>query len=311
MNAGRILRVIPTTDSDVQEGTGDRVLPDERVSRHTLFHVAWYVTNLLLLLSILVAASSVVWEYSTRRYLQGFSDAIVPASGTPEEKIEAILHWMSNGPARRGLDPDASLRDPIETLNYASLLKVCGSATNAFLNLADSAGLRARRLLLVDSNHMTKHVVAEVMMDGRWIVVDPAFRVILRDASGHPLTKTELADPSVRAAAVSGIPGYSPDYTFNETVHVRLARLGIVGSGLRLVLNHLLPGWEDSMAVSLLVERESLAALAIAILSIMLLVLVRISLRWYGSKRLRIHPPQVRVRLLRACSALLSAGTES
>jgi Transglutaminase-like superfamily len=296
-------------ESDVRVNATGRVLPDESVRRHAAFQVVWYVTNVLLLFSILVAASSVVWEYSTRRYLQGFSDAVVPASGTPEEKIEAILHWMSSGPARRELDPDPSVRDPVETLNYASLLRVCGSATNAFLNLADSSGLEARRLLLIDSDQMTKHVVAEVLVGGRWIVVDPAFRVILRDASGQPLTRIQLADPSVRATATRGIPGYSPDYTFNDTVHVRVARLGVVGRGLRRVLDHLLPGWEDSMVTSLLLERESLATLVIAILSIMLLVLIRISLRWYGSNRLGIHPSLIRARVLRACSALLSAGT--
>ena len=146
----RTLRVVSSTDSDVREGTADRVRPDQRAGRHTLFQVMWFVTNTLLLVAILAAAYSAVWEYSTRRYLEGFSDAIIPASGTPEEKIDAILHWMSNGPARRESAPDGSVRDPTETLNYASLLKVCGSATNAFVNLADSAGLRSRRLLLLD-----------------------------------------------------------------------------------------------------------------------------------------------------------------
>src|SRR5580658_7234151 len=97
-------------ESDVRVNATGRVLPDESVRGHAAFQVVWYVTNVLLLFSILVAASSVVWEYSTRRYLQGFSDAVVPASGTPEEKIEAILHWMSSGPARRELDPDPSVR---------------------------------------------------------------------------------------------------------------------------------------------------------------------------------------------------------
>jgi transglutaminase-like putative cysteine protease len=99
-----------------------------------------------------------------------------------EEKIEAILNWMAHGPARLNADAASSLhtRDPIDSLNYRSLLQVCGSATNAFVNLADSAGLVSRRLLLLDSRRMAKHVVAEVLVDGRWIVVDPSFRVIWR-----------------------------------------------------------------------------------------------------------------------------------
>ena len=42
-----------------------------------------------------------------------------------------------------------NIREPEESLNYASLLKVCGSATNAFVNLANAGGLPARRLLLM------------------------------------------------------------------------------------------------------------------------------------------------------------------
>ncbi len=93
-----------------------------------------------------------VWEYSTTSYLKGFSDAIVPSSGTAEAKVEAILAWMQHGPERRSTATPSSpmaLRDPEDTLNYRGLLDVCGSATNAFVNLAQSSGLRSRRLLLL------------------------------------------------------------------------------------------------------------------------------------------------------------------
>lgn len=305
----RTLRVVSSTDADVHEGTADRVRPDKRGGRHTAFQAVWVATNVLLLLTILVAVYSAVWEYSTRRYLKGFSDAIIPASGTPEEKIEAILHWMSNGPARREYAPDGSVRDPTETLNYASLLKVCGSATNAFVNLADSAGLSARRLLLLDSNRLTMHVVAEVLVDGRWIVVDPAFRTVLRDSAGNTLTRKQLSDRAVFSTATSGIPGYDPSYTYNRTVHVRMARLGGVGSFLRLVFNRIAPGWEDSVTASLLLERESLATMVAALFAIMILVLVRVFLRWYGTRQLGIRHSQMGARILRACSAFLDSST--
>ena len=71
-------------------------------------------------------------------------------------------------------------RDPEDTLNYSGLLHVCGSATNAFVNLADSSGLRARRLLLLSPRGTASHVVAEVSLDGRWVVVDPVFGTLLK-----------------------------------------------------------------------------------------------------------------------------------
>lgn len=311
LSKSRALAVVSSTDSGVPEGAVNLVRSDEHGGRYAVFQVVWFATNILLLFAILTACYSAVWEFSTRRYLKGFSDAIVPASGTPEEKIEAILQWMSNGPARRESAPDGSIRDPTETLNYASLLKVCGSATNAFINLADSAGLSSRRLLLVGSNRLTMHVVAEVLVGGRWIVVDPAFRTVLKDSAGQALTRKQLSDRSVLVAATRGIAGYDPTYTYDRTVHVRMARLGSLGYYLRLAFNRIAPGWEDSVTASLLLERESLATMVAAIFLLMILILVRIFLRWYGTHRLGIRQPQIRARMLRACSAFFESGTAS
>jgi hypothetical protein len=130
------------------------------VGRHRFFWSTWYFVNALLLVSIFAAVYATVWEYSTRRYLKGFSDAIIPAAASPEKKIQAILNWMAHGPARprSGFVGSAQDRDPTDTLNYDSLLRVCGTATNAFINLADSGGLPARRILLLNSDQGAKHV---------------------------------------------------------------------------------------------------------------------------------------------------------
>jgi hypothetical protein len=307
-NKNRTLAVVSSTASNAREATAEWVRPDESGRRHTVFRTVWLATNVLLFLAIFAAAYSVVWEYSTQRYVKGFSDAVVPASGTPEEKIEAILHWMSAGPARRESAPDGSLRDPTETLNDAVLLKICGTATNAFINLADSAGLPSRRLLLLDANRLTMHVVAEVHVGGRWIVVDPAFRTILRDSAGRTVTRKQLTDRTVFLAATSGIPDYDPIYTYDRTAHVRMAKLGGLGGNLRSFANRITPGWEDSVTTSLVMERSSLAAMVAAIFLVMVLILFRTSLRWYGARRLGIRRLRWRVRILRAWSAFLDSS---
>lgn len=94
----------------------------------------------------MATACTSVWEYSVRRYLTGFSDAIVPQASDAQQRAEAILAWMRVGPPRLEIRPlaEVSPRDPQDTLNYRQLLAVCGSATNAFLNLSRSAGLGAR-----------------------------------------------------------------------------------------------------------------------------------------------------------------------
>jgi hypothetical protein len=274
---------------------------------HALFRAVWYADNFLLILAILLAGYSAVWEYSTRKYLKGFSDAVVPFSSPPEEKVEAILRWMANGPARQLAGPDGSKpdRDPLDTLNYASLLKVCGTATNAFLNLGDSAGLAVRRLLLLDSHRLSKHVVVEVLIGGRWIVVDPAYRTVLRGSDGGLLTSEQLRDPAVFSAATRGIQNYDPGNSYELTAHVRMSRLGPVGLLLRSALNRIIPGWEDSTALSLLMERDSLATLVAALILAFLLCLLRIGLRWYAESRLGIRPVRVRQQVRRAFRALM------
>jgi hypothetical protein len=277
-------------------------------TRHAVFRSVWIAVNILLLFSLLGVVWSSAWEYSTRRYLKGFSDAIVPFSATPIQKVQSILGWMSHTPARFGQAP-ASLsddRDPMDTLNYDSLLRVCGTATNAFINLADSSGLTARRLLLLDANRGAMHVVAEVLVNGRWIVVDPTFHAIFRGPTGDTLTNEDLANPGVFAAATRNIPGYDPSYVFDNTVHVRMARFGAFGLAGRRVLDAALPNWEGSSTLSIIVERESLGMTVLFTIGALLLLLIRTSLRWYGEARLGVHPDRMRNRLRRLGHLLLN-----
>jgi hypothetical protein len=272
-----------------------------------LFHYAWLAVNGLLLIAILCTLYSIGWEFSTRRYLQGFSDAIVPATAPGDEKVEAILSWMQHGPTRLpyGPSPEVPDRNPTDTLNYDALLQVCGTATNAFINLANTGNLDVRRLLLLDHNQLTKHVVAEVLVDGRWIIVDPAYRVVFRDAQGRTVTRDDLQNPATFSAVTARIPQFPANYTFDNTVHIRIGRLHILGIPLRGILNRLAPGWADSMTMTLLVERESFAAMVASLLLVVFLLLLRYSLRWFGEARLGIHAARLRAKIYRAGVAFL------
>jgi len=279
-------------------------------SRHIVFWTLWYASSALFVLSILLAMYSGVWEYSTRRYLKGFSDAIIPEEAAPEQKVEAIVNWMAHGPERQQelLPQNGPDRDPTDTLNYASLLQVCGTATNAFVNLADSAGIPARRLLLLNSQRMAKHVVAEAWINGRWIVVDPAFRTILHGANGALLTRDELTNPLVFAAATRNIRGYDPTYTFDRTAHLRASRLPVIGSFGRRALSAVVPSWDESAFLSLLLERKSLEALAAALVLVFFFGMLRLGLRWYGERRFGVRATRIRHQVRRAIAALLDTA---
>jgi hypothetical protein len=275
------------------------------MKRHSVLQTLWYIVNGFLLASILFLLYSIAWEHSARRYLKGFSDAIVPASASQEGKAEAILSWMEHGPSRRATSAPGVLpqRDPEETLNYQALLRVCGSATNAFVNLANSSGLPARRLVLLDRNLAAAHVVAEVQFRKRWVVLDPSFRAILRDTNGRLLTANDLRDPQVFTQATRKLAGYNPSYSYEHTTNLRWARVPSIGKGLQNLMDRRFPSWDDPIFLTLLVERESYAAVALAFVLVALSYLTRVFLRKYGEQRFGLSLPRLRWRLAEAGGA--------
>lgn len=280
------------------------------MKEHPLIRACWFAVNALLIVSLGAVLYCISWEFSTRNYLKGFSDAIIPASDSPEQKVDAILQWMAHGPARRSsADPGGlAARNPEDTLNIERLLEVCGTATNAFVNLAQSSGLPARRLLLLAPNGLTKHVVVEVLIDGRWVVVDPAYRFLFRLPNGRPVTAAELKDRATFQAVTQSIPDYPQSYTYEQTVHVRLRRIPVIGGYLRRILNFTWPSWEETINWTLLVERESFATLAASILLVCIALVARLLLAWYCSSRLGIARVRLRDQLLRAGQMLLGSS---
>jgi hypothetical protein len=278
------------------------------MSRITAFRVAWWTVNLLFAASLACLAFAAAREWSVRQYLHGFSDAVVSASAQPDQKIEAILNWMRAGPSRAmAAKPDElSPRNPENTLNYTQLLTICGSATNAFLNLSRSSGLESRRLLLLTSDRQTKHVVAEVLVDGRWIVVDPSFRAVMRDRKGRALTRKDLQDPAKFREATSLVPNYPADYNYDRYAHVRLARLPLDGFHLRKLLESILPGWDETLDWSLFLERESFFVLVITSAFALISLALRLLLAWYADRRLRVPRFHFRQHFLRATFAFLT-----
>src|SRR5437667_5686511 len=183
-------------------------------SNHRLFRAAWWGANLLFSVSFLALLLASGWEYSVRRYLDGFSDAIVPASLPSEEKkAEALLAWMRAEPMRAVAEVSTVLptRDPQFTLNYQQLLRACGTATNAFLNLARLSDLRVRRLLLLSRDGRAKHVVAEILIGARWVVADPTYPTLLPVAPGRLPPRMDFKNPAIFGRPISKIPAYPPE----------------------------------------------------------------------------------------------------
>jgi len=257
------------------------------MKNESIFRAVSFFINVLLISSVLLTLFGLGWEYSTRWYLSGFSNAVLPYSSSPEKKVAAILAWMERGPTRETeyYSDDAEDRDPVDTLNYKELLNVCGTATNAFVNLASAGGIEARRLLLLDAQGMnTNHVVAEVHLDGRWVIVDPTFHTILKDSAGRLLTRQELARPAVFQEATRNIVGYDPAYNYEHTAFIHFARLPLVGRFLQTKLNSVLPSWQERINWAVLVERQSNATLIAGIVLLCVAIFLQRLIFWYGQK---------------------------
>jgi hypothetical protein len=257
------------------------------MNKESIFRAISFSVNILLLASILLTLLGVAWEYSTRWYLSGFSNAVLPFTSSPEQKVRAILTWMDQGPARQTeyYSDDNENRDPVDTLNYKELLGVCGTATNAFVNLAAAGGIDSRRLLLLDEQGMsTNHVVAEVLLDGRWIIVDPTFHTFLKDSSGHFLTKEELARPDVFVDATKNIPQYDSSYNYEHTAFIHFARLPVVGRFLQQELNPILLSWQERINWTMFLERQSYSTFIVGIALLCVATGLRRLISWYGRR---------------------------
>lgn len=238
--------------------------------RPKLTSVAQLACKLVMIGGLFLFAYGAVWNFSTRKYLRGFADAIIPLDGSQQEKTEALVGWFRHEPHRMdtlGFRPEGLIndRDPVNIVQNGRLLKVCGTATNAFMNLADASGIPVRRLLLIDTSGNTMHVVAEVQWGSRWIVVDPSNGIVFKDKLGRALTRQDLRDPQVFRDAISRAPDYNPTYTFDHTIHIRLERIPILGGPLRRLLNHIDPKWEEFINWSYFPENPALWLIVISL----------------------------------------------
>jgi transglutaminase superfamily protein len=277
-------------------------------NEHRIFRTLWWLVNLLLLVAVLFTIGTGLREYSVRKYLKGFADAIIPEAAPPLEKVQAILSWMRFGPPRLEA-PDLNLlsaHDPTDTLNYRQLLEVCGSATNAFLNLSRSSGLQTRRLLLLTPERGTKHVVAEVLLDGRWVIVDATYRVIIKDAHGQFLTRKDLQNPAIFREATSLIPNYLQEYDYQNFPHVRLAALPFHGFHIREQLDRYFPGWDEYLDWSLLLERRSFLFFFLSVNAMLALLILRVLFALIADYHFRMPRFRLRHNFSRAASTFFS-----
>jgi hypothetical protein len=150
-------------------------------------------------------------------------------------------------------------------------------------------------------------VVAEVLLDGRWIIVDPTYRVMLKDGQGNLLTRSQLHDPATFREAITPIPKYLPEYNYDNYAHVRISALPFHGFHIREQLDRFFPGWDEYLDWSLLLERRSFLFFFLSVNALLCLLILRVVMGFLADHHLRVPRYRLRNKLSRAIAAFFSA----
>jgi hypothetical protein len=158
-----------------------------------------------------------------RAYLQAVLDQILPARGTNQEKIEAIVHFVRSATWHNPLEcPYEEDQQTVVTAAH-ELLELhdarCWHAAEIVRQLVLQAGGKARITFLPSRESRSVQVVTEVRIDDRWRVADANYfqeRVILRDPEGRLPTLGWLRDHPHYADRFPGGWIFPPEYLNNE-----------------------------------------------------------------------------------------------
>jgi hypothetical protein len=130
---------------------------------------------------------------------------------------------------------------------------------------------------------------------------------MMKDAQGRPLTRADLQDPRLFQEAAARVPGYVSIYSYERVAHIRVGALPVLGPFLRRVLDTVLPGWDEALDWSLLLERRSFAYFFLSVWALIFFLLLRILLAWLADHRLRIPRLRPRTSLTRATATFFSS----
>jgi hypothetical protein len=158
-----------------------------------------------------------------RAYLQAVLDHILPARGTDQEKVEAIVRFVRGATWHNPLEcPYEKDQQTIVTAAH-ELLELhdarCWHAAEIVRQLFLQAGGKARIIFLPSRESLSVQVVTEVRIDGRWRVADANYfqdQVILRDPDGRLPTLEWLRDHPHYADRFPGGWIFPPEYLNNE-----------------------------------------------------------------------------------------------
>jgi hypothetical protein len=239
----------------------------------------------IFLILALLASFAALWQWLLFVEDNSFLDGICSALGVrdlgPEARAVRLYRWTSTYDDHIPPSEPAARPGPYDSLTLRSIVDHrayysadCGLKARLLVALATRAGLKGRELRLCDSSHITRHVVCEVQISGRWVVFDPTIGLDFRRRDGRPATAAELRDPALLAANVIRAPQYNAHrWRFDHAERLHFEKLPLLGGLIRRLAPHLTGRPAEELALPAALDRPrrvtagGLAALALLALA--------------------------------------------
>lgn len=251
--------------------------------RRTFFSVLRALFRRRLALAFYLVVFCLGWNFLDHIRLRGLVEGITTKETNPLQRVENILDWIEHRSQVTSGGYNEESRNVFKTMQSHASLSSEANASFLFVNLCKASDLKARRLILVNSNYTAMHVAAEVWLNGEWAVVEPAYFTLLRDDAGNLLTRKQLVDKAILKRAVAELKNYPSYFSFADAIHVRISKMGIAGRWARKTLDRSFPDWEDFCYPLIgLLDLNSTAFLAASF------ILLLICVPW--SPKLKVRP---------------------
>jgi hypothetical protein len=223
--------------------------------------------QLLLILCAFCAGIS-LWQGLLAVQDNQFADGLCAGLGIaglpPPARAMRLSQWVSA--YDDGLPPTAATARPSGLLSPRMIVEHpayfqanCGSKVWLLCFLAGRAGLQARELRLCDRGHAARHVLCEIMIDGRWAVFDPTADLDFRRSDGEFATAEELRDPRLLAANAARVSGYDARrWRFDYAERLHFEKLPVIGAWLRRAAAQVTGRPASELALPTFLERPRL-----------------------------------------------------
>jgi hypothetical protein len=131
------------------------------------------------------------------------------------EALEALMDWTHENVRPQYAAPGRLVSD-----TFLDIVRrgwgYCDQSAHVFATLAHFAGYDARLLFLRRADGVSPHTVAEVRVDGRWVVVDPWLGVMLVDRAGNLAGVADLGESAQLSAGYAILGGRIDEDAFRR-----------------------------------------------------------------------------------------------